>query len=115
MLSSRETHALALGYAPPKAPAPRPLGTYVARLLDEAHHELAAHELAGLLLRVRGALWHASGNVTGSGPSAVAAHYLAVIVAALGEAGASAELRAWLDEYVEDVAVRPRGAAPPIG
>ena len=118
MLSARETHALQLGYAPPKTPAPRPEASSVARLLDEAHHELPGHELASLLLRVRGAVWGANGHDSPSmagAPTPAVLRYLAVIERVLGEPRLPDELRGWLAEYVDDVAVRPKGAAPPLG
>jgi hypothetical protein len=118
MLSARETHALQLGYAPPKGPAPRPEASYVARLLDEAHHELAAHELASLLLSVHRAVSSPNGHDAPppTGPSTPEGRrYLAVIETVLGAPRAPEELRGWLAEYVDDVAVRPKGAAPPLG
>ena len=95
--------------------APPPSGLRLAALLDEAHEALAADELAAVLVSLR--------RMTGPvddllrravpAPSGRARAHLDPVVRELAAAppGAPDGLGAWLRDYLDDLAARPRGSA----
>jgi hypothetical protein len=90
----------------------------LARLLDNAHEALSAHELAGLLLAVERIIGSPDrllrahdGPVPSLAPAVRAAHLDPVVQELAGSAGAPDGLGTWLRDYLDELAARPRGSA----
>ena len=93
-----------------------PSGRRLEALLDDAHAALSADELAALLVSVRRMTGPADGLVRPGAPglSETARARLEPVLRELAAApDAPDELGAWLRDYLDDLAARPRGSALP--
>lgn len=87
----------------------------IRALLDAAHEALPADELAALLVGVRRITGPLGGLLRPVAPAlspAVRAAHMDPLLRELAAAsGAADDLGAWLHDYLDDLAARPRGSA----
>ena len=94
--------------------APPQSGRRLAALLDEAHEALPADELAALLVSVRRMTGPADDLLRRGAPAlswGARAHLDPVVRELAAAPGAPDGLGAWLRDYLDDLAARPRGSA----